>query len=156
MIFTKVTKPSVTFFDFLPEDWKNELFPQWIKLHVNSTVYANFENEKLVNVGIIFNDVLPKLSSAEIVAKPFFKNALYIGYLFTHPDYRGKGIAKNWFESVKKQYPNKNFWLAIEDPGLLYFYKKLGFKKFLHPKLSTLPTQELILFYDPSDFTYSN
>jgi len=152
MDFIKVSEPSISIFDFLPEEWKSELIPQWIKLNTSAKVYANYENQNLVNIGIVFKDVLPKLSMAENVAKPFFKNALYLGYLYTHPDYRGKGIAKNWFESVKKQYPHKKFWLAIEDPGLLSFYLKLGFKEFLHPKFKLpIQEQELILFYTPYD-----
>ena len=71
-------------------------------------------------------------------AKPYLKhqNYAYLGFMFTHPDHRGKGINSKIIESLKE-------WCRIQDilelrldvysdnPSAIKAYEKVGFKKHL-------------------------
>lgn len=147
MEFIKVQRPPLSFFEFLPDDWKKELLPQWIKLHATSEVFAFVEKGEVLCMGILFHSVLPELSPVEKIVKPYLRSSFYIGYLYTVPAYRGKGLASSWFNSIKKLYPKKSFWLTIEEANLWAFYAKLGFKKYIHPKLNKVSKEEQVLYY---------
>lgn len=147
MKFNKVTQPPISFFDFLPEDWKEELLPQWDNLRSSSEVYTITIDCELICMGIVFKEVLPKLSLAEKRVQKMFVNYSYIGYLYTLPKYRGQGFATKWFEFIKKQDPKRNFWLAIEESILIEFYSKHGFKKYDQSTNNDHAQEELILYY---------
>ena len=147
MKFNKVTQPPISFFDFLPEDWKEELLPQWDNLRSSSEVYTITIDCELICMGIVFKEVLPKLSLAEKRVQKLFVNYSYIGYLYTLPKYRGQGFATKWFEFIKKQDSKRNFWLAIEESILIAFYSKHGFKKYVQSTYNDHAQEELILYY---------
>lgn len=146
MKFNKVNQPPISFFDFLPKDWKEVLIPQWDRLKTTSELYVIWNANELVCMGIVFQKYLPNLSREEQAAWTNFKDALYIGYLYTVPKYRGKGMATLWFESLKKEYPNSTFWLAIEQPTLMKFYSKLGFHRYESVHLPQHTQKEWILY----------
>ncbi len=148
MKFNKVTQLPISFFDFLPEDWKEELRPQWDNLRSSPEVYTITIDCELICMGIVFKEVLPKLSLAEKRVQKMFVNYSYIGYLYTLPKYRGQGFATKWFEFIKKQEPKRNFWLAIEESNLIAFYSKLGFKKYEAPLVLEDIQDEFILYYN--------
>lgn len=148
MKFNKVTQPPISFFDFLPEDWKEELLPQWDNLRSSSEVYTITIDRELICMGIVFKEVLPKLSMTEKRVQKMFINYSYIGYLYTLPKYRGQGFATKWFEFIQKQDPKRNFWLAIEESNLIEFYSKLGFKKYEDSEDFEDFQDEYILYYN--------
>ncbi len=155
MSFQEIHNPAQEFFGFLPIDWQNELLPQWSRLSKSSKVFGLYEGNgpgTLVTIGIVFHTQLPKLTPYEKTLKTQLKGYSYIGYVYTMPEFRGKGCASNWFLGLQAHYPKYNFWLTIEEPALANFYKKNNFKLFTEP--SSADTGEeicLILRQNPLD-----
>ena len=146
MEFKNIAHPDHAFFDFLPQDWKDELLPQWINLKATAQVFVLEEHLQVVCMGILFYKVLPNLSPLEKIVRKQFEDYLYIGYLYTLPQYRSRGLASKWLETVKQYAPQKNFWLTVEDPNLVPFYTQNGFVPLASPNLSGIETQEIILY----------
>ena len=139
MIFRKLKNPS-DFFKTLPEDWLDELLPQWPVLKTTSEVYGVIKDYQVISGGIVFNQNLPQLSPVEIQAALLFQGAKYklttkgilltapyIGYIYTQPEFRGMGASSFWFHSLFDQCKNQRYWLSIEDLQLSAFYQKFGF-----------------------------
>jgi len=126
MIFRKLKNPS-DFFKTLPEDWLDELLPQWPVLKTTSEVYGVIKDNQVISGGIVFNQNLPQLSPVEIQAALLFQGAVYIGYIYTQPEFRGIGASSFWFHSLFDQCKNQRYWLSIEDLQLSAFYQKFGF-----------------------------
>jgi predicted GNAT family acetyltransferase len=62
------------------------------------------------------------------------KNVFQIGGLITHPDHRGKGLAKKIISTLCRDYFKKGkkagqLFVKIDNTPALAVYKKLGFKK---------------------------
>ena len=76
MIFRKLKNPS-DFFKTLPEDWLDELLPQWPVLKTTSEVYGVIKDYQVISGGIVFNQNLPQLSPVEIQAALLFQGAKY-------------------------------------------------------------------------------
>lgn len=133
MRFQKIFKPTAQFFDFLPIDWQSELLPQWDELSQSAEVYGLYKDDSLdslATMGIIFKSHLPRLTPFEKAIQSELTGYLYIGYVYTIPQYRGTGYASLWFDALKLHFPKHNFWLTIEEPELAGFYKKNGFALF--------------------------
>jgi len=71
-------------------------------------------------------------------AKPYLDHDLYayLGFMFTRPDFRGKGINKKVVEALVKWSKSKNIQevrLTVyeENLGAIKAYEKVGFKKHL-------------------------
>lgn len=126
MIFRKLKNPS-DFFKTLPEDWLDELLPQWPVLKTTSEVYGVIKDNQVISGGIVFNQNLPQLSPVEIQAALLFQGAPYIGYIYTQPEFRGMGASSFWFHSLFDQCNNQRYWLSIEVLQLSAFYQKFGF-----------------------------
>ena len=138
MHFQKTLNPTAQFFDFLPIDWQNELLPQWNELSETAEVYGLYKDDSLDNLttmGIIFKTQLPRLTPFEKAIQNALSSYLYIGYVYTMPQFRGKGNASLWFDALKLQFPKVNFWLTIEEPELAEFYIKNDFKLFKGTRL---------------------
>lgn len=133
MRFQKILNPTAQFFDFLPIDWQSELLPQWDELSHSAEVYGLYKDDhldSLATMGIIFKSHLPRLTPFEKAIQSELTGYLYIGYVYTIPQYRGTGYASLWFNALKLHFPENNFWLTIEEPELAKFYKKNGFELF--------------------------
>ena len=131
--FKEVLSPTAEFFTFLPADWQDELLPQWPRLSKSAKVYGLYLDnalESLITMGIIFSEDLPQLTPYENGIKNMLSGYSYIGYVYTQPEYRGKGYASDWFKQLKSHYPKHNFWLTIEEPALADFYIKNNFEVF--------------------------
>ncbi len=126
MIFRKLENPT-DFFTILPQDWLDELMPQWAVLEKTAEVYVVIKNNEVISGGIVFNQTLPRMTEVEIQASVLFKSASYIGYVFTQPQFRGIGASSFWFHSLFDRHKHQGFWLSIEDIQLSSFYQKLGF-----------------------------
>lgn len=89
-----------------------------------------------------------------------------LGYLATSPEYRGKGLGKDFMIFIKEQLQKNNQWLLVEVENPLFtpekelkqrrvnFYLRLGAKiikdvPYLLPKLSELESPEMILMVYP-------
>ena len=133
MAFKEILNPTVEFFDFLPLEWQQELLPQWPALLKSANVYGLFRDnaqENLITMGIVFSQDLPQLTPYEKTIKNLLSGYSYIGYVYTLPEFRGKGYASQWFSGLKTHYPKHNFWLTIEEPALADFYQKNNFEIF--------------------------
>jgi ribosomal protein S18 acetylase RimI-like enzyme len=71
-------------------------------------------------------------------AKPYLDHELYayLGFMYTHPDFRGKGINKKVVDTLVKWSKSKNIQevrLTVyeENIGAIKAYEKVGFKKHL-------------------------
>lgn len=71
-------------------------------------------------------------------AKPYLDHKLYayLGFMYTHPDFRGKGINKKVVDTLIKWSKSKNIQevrLTVyeENIGAIKAYEKVGFKKHL-------------------------
>lgn len=131
--FNEILNPAAEFFDFLPRDWQDELLPQWPRLSKSAKVYGLYLDnavESLITMGIIFSQDLPQLTPYEKTIKNLLSDYYYIGYVYTLPEYRGKGYASQWFSGLIAHYSKYNFWLTIEEPVLADFYQKNNFKIF--------------------------
>ena len=137
MAFKEILNPTVEFFDFLPRDWQYELLPQWPRLSKSAEVYGLYldnAQENLITMGIVFSHDLPQLTLYEKTTKNLLIGYSYIGYVYTLPEFRGKGYASQWFSGLKTRYPKHNFWLTIEEPALADFYQKNNFEIFSGPE----------------------
>lgn len=133
MEFKEILNPTAEFFDFLPRDWQDELLPQWPRLLKSAKVYGLYPDnaqERIITVGIVFTQDLPQLTPYEKGIGNMLSGYSYIGYVYTLPEYRGKGYASDWFTGLKLHFPKHNFWLTIEEPSLAGFYQKNNFEVF--------------------------
>ncbi len=126
MVFRKLVSPS-EFFNILPQDWRDDLLPQWQDLEGTSDVFVVKYRADVISGGIVFHQMLPQLSAVEFQASMLFKNVPYIGYIYTQPEYRSLGAASFWFHALFNRRKNQSYWLSIEDLRLSFFYQKFGF-----------------------------
>ncbi len=133
------------FFSFLPDDWKEELFPQWVQLKQSSPVYALCSIDAVHCMGILFEGRTPQLSTYEQEYASLFQSHVYLGYLYTLPEYRLQSRARYWLDTIKAHYKNRGIWLCIEELNLQHFYELMGFQC-----LDTSSDTEQILFYSPN------
>lgn len=124
-----------------PIDWVKVLEPQWNKLSNSASVFALFNAEELMCVGIVFTDELPELSELEEAVKEELNKLPYIGYLFTPEKYRRQGWARLWFQQLIKETGLSKLWLTIEEEHLYGFYQKLGFSSYRKDE-----NEEVLLF----------
>lgn len=64
------------------------------------------------------------------------QNYAYLGFMFTHPDHRGKGINSKIIESLKNWCRSQNIMelrldVYNDNPSAIKAYEKVGFKKHL-------------------------
>lgn len=71
-------------------------------------------------------------------AKPYLNHQkyAYLGFMFTHADYRGKGINSKIIESLKEWCRSQNIMelrldVYNDNPSAIKAYEKVGFKKHL-------------------------
>lgn len=123
----KLESVDDSFFSFLPEDWRSELLPQWDHLKSTSPVFTLGSKESIHCMGIIFEHEPPRFSRYEQKHASQYRDYVYLGYLYTIPEYRQQSRARYWVETIKELYKSRGIWLAIEDLSLQIFYEKLGF-----------------------------
>lgn len=104
-----------------------------------------YDIEKMISAPHI--EVLVAAIDSEIIgsgyarietAKPYLKhqNYAYLGFMFTRPDYRGKGINSKIIESLKEWCRSQaivelRLDVYNDNPAAIKAYEKVGFKKHL-------------------------
>lgn len=154
LIFRKLvsTEERSEFVAMLPDDWSEEL-EWWMSVHSGEPdlygVYyeseligdevlhgvRHFEEEapyesRLIGGGAVFRKSNPPESQAFekecrlrlAAAQP------YIGFLWVSPGFRGRGIGQLWLRELMELSSTTSYWLTVEDPALIAFYEKAGFK----------------------------
>ena len=115
-------------FSLYPDDWKELLLPAWPDYAGTAGVYALWQEEGIATLGILFFKDAPEMDAfAKTASRLFSEGKPYIGFLYTLPQFRGKGFASLWIQEVKKLHPERSFWLTVEDPDLITFYKNNAF-----------------------------
>jgi GNAT superfamily N-acetyltransferase len=71
-------------------------------------------------------------------AKPYLNHKLYayLGFMFTHPDHRGKGVNNQIIEALTNWVRSQNIFemrldVYNDNPSAIRAYEKVGFKKHL-------------------------
>lgn len=141
LVFKKMKTTDGSIFDFYPPDWQSELLSEWAKIKSTSNIYALYNEDLLLAMGIVFSGNWPQSGEIDIEASKEFRKFKYIGYVYTHADYRNQNIGSYWFKSLVNLHPDQQFWLSIEDLNLEKFYLKIGFQpwakndKFINEKV---------------------
>ncbi|RTE53786.1 N-acetyltransferase [Arenibacter aquaticus] len=118
------------FFRILPEEWQKTIGPVWEDCKENGCIYVLRNAAEIMAGGIVFIEEPPNRTQFEIEnGAPYLAlGYYYIGFLFVGPNYRNQSMGSKWLEAIKNKYPDRSFWLTIEEEGLRYFYEKNGFK----------------------------
>ncbi|THD69807.1 GNAT family N-acetyltransferase [Robertkochia marina] len=128
--FRKLTKTEeiAEVFSLYPDDWKEVLLPVWSNYAENSEVYVLLKEDDITTLGILFHNGAPEMEAfAETATLLFMERKPYIGFIYTLPNFRGRGFASLWLKELKNALPEKTFWLTVEDPKLITFYESNGF-----------------------------
>ncbi len=91
-----------------------------------------------VLVAVIESKIVSSGYARIATAKPYLnhQNYAYLGFMFTHPDYRGKGINSDLIEVLKEWCRAQNIFelrldVYSDNPSAIKAYEKAGFKKHL-------------------------
>ncbi|MFK7775032.1 MAG: GNAT family N-acetyltransferase [Saprospiraceae bacterium] len=95
------------------------------------------ENAEVV-VAIVDDKVVASAYAKIVKAKPYFKydKYAYLGFMFVHPEYRGKGINGKIIENLNLWAKSKNITeiqlqVYDENDSAIRAYEKAGFKKYM-------------------------
>jgi|SRR5690606_10637332 len=138
-----------SFFQLLPEDWKDVIVPYWDNYRGSAKIYTLTSENKILGGGIVFSSVSPDTEIYYFEAQNMLNQGyLYLGFLWVNEKYRSKGLGSKWLIELFKKNPLQKYWLSIEDFGLSSFYIKNGFK--ILKQLDVNGSTEWIMIYEPS------
>ena len=124
----RITTKATDFFNMLPVDWQESIVPHWKNLKKNATIYLLEDKDEICAGGIVFSTNIPEMEGYSDEADYwYFKNYLYIGYVWVPISKRNKNYGTLWFNNLIALDKNQHYWLTIEDKKLRYFYEKIGF-----------------------------
>lgn len=143
------TTKAELFFDMMPKDWQETIVPFWEDLKSTTKLFALMEHNAIVAGGLVFSICPPDMMYYEKDANKWFKKGyLYLGFIYVDEAKRNRNLGSLWLDNIKKFYPNKGFWLAIEDENLHKFYHRNSFEKVTTIKNKDLQ-EESIYAYRP-------
>jgi hypothetical protein len=123
-----IIKNETVFFDILPLDWQESIKPFWENSKENATIYILEHDKELSAGGIVFSTIIPEMEAyKEEATNWFFKNYLYIGYVWVPIEKRNKNYGSLWLKNLLLRDQKQHYWLTTEDKQLRYFYEKAGF-----------------------------
>lgn len=147
--FVDLTNQPHRFFNILPKDWQEDIVPFWKDYQSSSSIYGIELQQEIVGGGIVFKQVAPDVQHYKEEAEKLLNmNLLYFAFLWLDPVLRGKNLGSWWISQLKEHYKPTDFWLSVEDAGLLDFYQRNGFK--VYKEILIDQKKEWILI--PSDF----
>ncbi|MEQ9466295.1 MAG: GNAT family N-acetyltransferase [Ekhidna sp.] len=128
LVFTERTSESARFFHILPEDWQEGIAPYWKDYKGSSRIFTLEHDGHIIGGGITFLKPAPDTLAYEKISIELFREGrIYFGFLWLSPQFRGNDLGSYWVNNLRLKFPNKKFWLSIEDKGLSGFYQKNGF-----------------------------
>ena len=141
-------KPS-EFFKLLPLSWSKGLLEVWQDYRVKSEIFVLVNDGKIVAGGIVVKGV-PEDMQHFLKEAMFYASQgyLYIGYLWVVESHRNQNLGSRWLWELKKLYPQKTFWLSIEEEKLKDFYLRNDFT--LEQELKKDGNREWIMVFDRS------
>jgi len=118
------------FFRILPEEWQKVIAPVWGDYKDHAFIYVLKNAKEIMAGGIVFKGEPPNMTFFEMEKGEIYValGYYYIGFLFVDPNYRSQSMGSKWLEEIKNKYPDRSYWLTIEEEGLRSFYEKNGFK----------------------------
>ncbi|WP_162558648.1 GNAT family N-acetyltransferase [Robertkochia solimangrovi] len=117
------------FFAMLPADWQESIVPDWDLYKKDTSLFIGDENGRIVAGGLLFTKSAPEMESfANTASELFLHGAVYLGYIWVPETERGKGLGSAWLQHVQHIFPQKTFWLTIEDESLIAFYERNGYR----------------------------
>ncbi|WP_318342902.1 GNAT family N-acetyltransferase [Flagellimonas baculiformis] len=136
----------------MPEEWRLDFFLYMESSMDRMELYAIMEQGHILGGGMLFKGLPPEMGIFEKEVEPFVENGhLYIGFLFVVPAYRGQNLGSTWLECIKTLHGDKGFWLTVEEPGLIAFYEKNGFK-WTATLIQGQICEELLIWEPPNHF----
>lgn len=125
----ELTRTPQRFFDILPPDWRVGIEPFWPEYASSSKIYGLVDGNEIVAGGILFSTVSPDTTGYRKIAQHWLdKGYVYFGFLFVKENRRKEGLGSRWFKEIKNLSQDQKYWLAIDEYGLVKFYKTLGFE----------------------------
>jgi ribosomal protein S18 acetylase RimI-like enzyme len=118
------------FVAMLPDDWSEEL-EWWMSLHSGEPdLYGVYQENLLIGGGAVFRKSNPPESQSfeKECRLRLASDQPYIGFLWVSPGFRGMGVGQFWLGELMREDFSKPYWLTVEDPALISFYEKAGFK----------------------------
>lgn len=128
MIFEQLQQAG-PFFELLPEDWQEGIVPVWDRYSKSADLWVLREQGNIVAGGIVFREMPPDLYCFVNQARELLESgSWYLGFIWVIPEQRGRGLGSLWLKELRKQYPDRRFWLTTEEEGLQKFYEQNGFE----------------------------
>lgn len=141
--FAELVEPKQVedFLEMIPQEWSDILRP-WMERYLGEpNLYGVFQGDALIGGGAIFSTSPPPETETyreECLAR-FSEGQAYIGFLWVSTEFRGMGAGQFWLHALMHSALNKeqstseergatSYWLTIEDPALIHFYEKAGFR----------------------------
>ncbi len=141
------TAKAHLFFSMLPKDWQGTIVPFWEDLKASTQLYVLTEQDAIAVGGLVFSKCPPDMMYYEKEANQWFeKGYLYLGFIYVDETKRNKNLGSLWLDNIKKLFPNKGFWLTIEDEYLHKFYSRNGFEKVATIKNEDLQEESIYVF----------
>lgn len=110
----------------------NELAKSVFGIEFEKFYQTGFWNDRYICYSFLDgNSVISNVSvnKIDLVVNGIIKKVIQIGTVMTHPDYRGKGLAKILIEKVIDEYKDKcEFFYLFANESVLDFYPKFGFQ----------------------------
>lgn len=149
MEFKDYTTKAELFFEMLPQDWQESILPFWENFKASTQLYVVIENDEIVAGGLVFSKCPPDMLYYEKKANNWFKKGFfYLGFIYVDETKRNRNLGSIWLDKIKNTYPNRGFWLAIEDENLHRFYSRNQFEKVEAIKKED-STEESIYIFNP-------
>lgn len=129
LLFEDCTEHPEVFFRILNEEWSEEINDLWPDYVDSSHVFVLTNEEKVVAGGIVFSKPTPDTFEYFDRAQKWFDLGYrYIGFVYVEPKERNQKLGTIWMNKIIEHLHPIPCWLAVDDPDLLNFYIKLGFK----------------------------
>ncbi len=127
--FSKWQGSPDRFLAAMPEDWQADFLLYLETCTERMELYAISDDDQIMAGGAVLKGLPPDMELFEKETRRFVeKGYLYIGFLFVDAAHRGQNIGSSWLKHLFKALEGQGFWLTVEDPGLIKFYEKNGFR----------------------------
>ena len=149
-VFQKYYGDPQHFFKLLPASWTEGLLEVWDDYALKSELFVLLMDGQIIAGGLVVKgipeDMQHFLKEAMFWAS---KGYYYIGYLWVVEEYRNQDLGSKWLRQLKRHYPQKKFWLSIEEEKLADFYLRNDFR--LVKELHSAEGHEWILVFEGTD-----
>ncbi len=115
-----------TFFSLVADEWQED-FDVLEKKYLPE-IFLGLEGDDVVAGMALFTERIPESEKMLKACREYLDYDGYIGYFVVNKAFRGQGIGSRFLTDFLAQFPEKRFWLVIENLALQAFYEKNGFE----------------------------